>query len=281
MKKSDRAADPSRQTETGVDHKDDGPAEPAGAPRGMERSFAILDYIAQKPARVVDVTRDLNLPWATVHRTITQLERAQFLRRDDRTSRYEIGPRLWHIGSAYLANNATLKSALAYLSQARNIKNVAVQVVERMGNHSVVIHAEQRQTDEITKASYGYHFPLHCGSKGWVLLAYESDAFIDAYLARDLERMTAHTITDPDRIRKELEAVRHNGYAITESDVQLFTGSISAPIFDDEGRIAASICFVYLKKVAADEERIDALIQELLQMANSVSFDLGWNPSRS
>ena len=257
------------------------PDRPAATPRGMERSFAILEYIAEKPARVVDVTRDLDLPWATVHRTISQLEKAQFLRRDPQTSRFEIGPRLWHIGSAYLANNATLKSALGYLSQERSIKDVAVQIVERMGNHSVVIHAEQRQTEEITKATYGYHFPLHCGSKGWVLLAHEDEAFIDRYLGRDLERMTAQTITDPDRLRRELENVRHQGYAVTRADVQLFTGSMAAPVFDAEGQAVGCICFVYLNKVAADPNRIEALVEDLLKMATSISFDLGWNPGRA
>jgi len=221
------------------------------------------------------------VPGATVHRTSSQLEKAQFLRRDPRTSRFEIGPRLWHIGSAYLANNATLKSALRYLSQEHGIKDVAVQIVERMGRHSVVIHAEQRQTEEITKATYGYHFPLHCGSKGWVLLAHESDAFIDAYLAQPLERLTAQTITDPHRLRPELDTVRHNGYAVTEADVQLFTGSIAAPVFDAEGQVMSCMCFVYLDRVAADRELLQALVQDLLKMAHSISMDLGWNPGRT
>src|SRR5436190_24062409 len=85
--------------------------------RGMARSFAVLEYLAVSPGRVVDVTRGLGLPWATVHRTITQLEKAHFLRRDPKTLRFEIGPRLWHVGSAYLANHAVLKVAMPYLSQ--------------------------------------------------------------------------------------------------------------------------------------------------------------------
>src|SRR5262245_40447380 len=85
--------------------------------RGMARSFAVLEYLAATPGRVVDVTRGLGLPWATVHRTIIQLEKAKFLQRDEKTNRYEIGPRLWHIGSSYLANHRVLKAAQPYLGQ--------------------------------------------------------------------------------------------------------------------------------------------------------------------
>jgi hypothetical protein len=41
--------------------------------RGMARSFAVLEFLAASPGRVVDVTRGLGLPWATVHRTIIHL----------------------------------------------------------------------------------------------------------------------------------------------------------------------------------------------------------------
>lgn len=253
----------------------------AEGPRGIERSFAVLEYIANRPSRVVDVTRELGLPWATVHRTITQLEKAQFLRRDPATNRFEIGPRLWHLGSAYLASNQTLKSSLRYLSREHSIADVTIQVVERMGYQTVVTHAEERQAEEITKASYGYHFPLHCGSKGWVLLAYSDPDFIESYLSRDLERLTAKTITDPDELRKELQATRKNGYAITEGDVQLFTGSMAAPVFEASGSATACICFVYMKEIAADHGRIDNLLQSLLKMADTISHDLGWSPGRA
>src|SRR6476646_11012440 len=119
--------------------------------RGMARSFAVLEYLAVSPGRVVDVTRDLGLPWATVHRTITQLEKAQFLRRDPKTLRFEIGPRLWHVGSAYLANHRVLKVAMPYLSQFQEAEGVAVQIAERTGNLAVAIYSAQRLAEDITK----------------------------------------------------------------------------------------------------------------------------------
>ena len=51
---------------------------------------------------------------------------------------------------------------------------------------AVAIYSAQRLAEDITKAHYGYHFPLHCGSKGQVLLAYE-----DAGLHR--QRISAAT----------------------------------------------------------------------------------------
>jgi DNA-binding IclR family transcriptional regulator len=246
--------------------------------RGMARSFAVLEFLAVSPGRVVDVTRGLGLPWATVHRTIVQLEKAQFLRRDPKTNRYEIGPRLWHVGSAYLANHRVLKVAMPYLSQFQEAEGIAVQVAERIGNLAVAIYSAQRLADDITKAHYGYHFPLHCGSKGQVLLAYEEPAFIEAYLKRDLERLTSETITDPAALRAELAKIRRAGMALTVADVQPFTGSMAAPIRDGTGKVVASLCFIFRKALARNDTRREELQDHLMHIAHSISIDLGWRP---
>ncbi len=256
-----------------------GPAANNAPPlRGMARSFAVLEYLAAAPGRVVDVTRGLGLPWATVHRTIIQLEKAQFLQRDPKTNRYEIGPRLWHVGSAYLANHRVLKVAMPYLSQFQDSEGVAVQVAERIGNLAVAIYSAQRLAEDITKAHYGYHFPLHCGSKGQVLLAFEAPDFVEAYLRRDLERLTSETITDPAVLRAELAKVRRAGMALTIADVQPFTGSMAAPIRDGTGKAIASLCFIFRKGLARNDRRREELQEHLMHMAHSISQDLGWRP---
>ncbi|MBA3520438.1 MAG: IclR family transcriptional regulator, partial [Rhizobiales bacterium] len=222
----------------------------------------------------------LNLPWATVHRTMIQLEKAQFLRRDPETNRYEIGPRLWYIGSAYLANHRVLKAATPYLGQAHDIEGVVVQIVERIGFQSVVVYSAQRPGDDITKAQYGYHFPLHCGAKGRVLLAFEDAAFIDNYLKRDLERLTGDTVTDPKLIRDGLARIRESGLAFTVGDVQPFTGSMAAPIRDGSGRVVTALCFVFRKALARSDKQRGQLQDRLIHTAHSISIDLGWRPGK-
>jgi DNA-binding IclR family transcriptional regulator len=229
---------------------------------------------------VIDVTRGLGLPWATVHRTIIQLEKAEFLRRDPKTNRYEIGPRLWHIGSSYLTHHRVLKAAMPYLGQLLEAEGIVVQITERIGNLSVAIYSAQRLAEDITKAHYGYHFPLHCGSKGQVLLAYEDPDFVEAYLARKLERLTNETITDPARLRDELAKIRRAGMALTIADVQPFTGSMAAPIRDASGRVVASLCFIFRKVMLRDDKRREELQDQLMHMAHSISIDLGWRPER-
>lgn len=254
--------------------------ESADALRGMDRSFAVLELIAAAPSRVVDVTKLLGLPWATVHRTMTQLEKAQFLRKDPETNRFEIGPKLWHIGSAYLSNHRVLNASLSYLSQSQDIEGIAVQICERIGSQAVAIYSAQRLAEDITKAHFGFHFPLHCGSKGQVLLAFETREFIEAYLARKLEKLTNETVTEPAKLRAILDDIRRKGLSFTVGDVQPFTGSIAGPIRDGSGQVVASLCYVFRKSLLKNEKRMEELQDRITHTAHSISFDLGWRPGQ-
>jgi DNA-binding IclR family transcriptional regulator len=246
--------------------------------RGMARALAIIEHLAVRPGRVVDVTHDLRLPWATVHRIIAQLTKADFLRRDPETKRYEIGPALWFAGATYMANHRVLRAALPYLHKAEQISGIAVQLAERVGRQAVAIYSAQPYATDIAKAQYGYHFPLHCGSKGRVLLAFAGPEFVKQYLHRPLEKLTDATLTDPDELRRELERIRQSGYSITVADVQPFTGSMAAPIRDASGTVVASLCFIARKTLIQNVQRRDTLLEHLLHAAHLASMDLGWRP---
>ena len=246
--------------------------------RGMARALAIIEHLAVRPGRVVDVTHDLRLPWATVHRIIAQLTKADFLRRDPETKRYEIGPALWFAGATYMANHRVLRAALPYLHKAEQISGIAVQLAERVGRQAVAIYSARPYATNIAKAQYGYHFPLHCGSKGRVLLAFAGPEFVKQYLHRPLEKLTDATLTDPDELRRELERIRQSGYSITVADVQPFTGSMAAPIRDASGTVVASLCFIARKTLIQNVQRRDTLLEHLLHAAHLASMDLGWRP---
>lgn len=245
--------------------------------KGVRRALHVLEYIATHPGRATDIAEGLGLSWATLHRTLQQLEEGGFLQREGGSNRYSIGPRMYFIGSTYIASHRVVELAKPYLDAAVSIAAITVQLVERSGYQSVVLYSTHSD-EEITKATYGYHFPLHAGSKGQVLLAYADDAFIDDYLSRDLEKLTPGTVSKPKELRAILKRVREQGYAVTVADIQHFTGSIAAPIFDADNHLVAAVCYVGRKSLIENEGKRERLLESLLKTAHSVSISLGWRP---
>jgi len=88
----------------------------------------------------------------------------------------------------------------------------------------------------------GKILPLHCGAGGKVLLAFlpppERRKIIEG---KGLEQFTSNTIVDPLLLEKDLEKIRRDGYAVSKGEREEGAYSIVAPIFDQNGKIAASL----------------------------------------
>jgi DNA-binding IclR family transcriptional regulator len=90
----------------------------------------------------------------------------------------------------------------------------------------------------------GGRLPLHATGVGKALLAFTPPAFIDEVIARGLQRITPHTITDPDELRNNLADVRRLGYAVTREEMSLGTVSVAAPIRGPEDEVVGAISLV-------------------------------------
>ena len=251
--------------------------EKPAALKGVRRALHVLEYIATHPGRATDIAEALGLSWATLHRTLQQLEEGGFLQRESGSNRYSIGPRMYFIGSTYIASHRVVELAKPYLDAAAGIAAITVQLVERSGYQSVVLYSTHSD-EEITKATYGYHFPLHAGSKGQVLLAYADEAFVDDYLSGELEQLTPSTVNKPKELKAILKRIRAEGYAVTVADIQHFTGSMAAPIFDADNTLVAVVCYVGRKSLMENDSKRERLLESLLKTAHSVSISLGWRP---
>ena len=251
--------------------------------QGVSRALRVLEVLAERPMKASEVAEALDLPWATCHRTLVQLASDQFVEKDGVSGEYRIGRHTWLLGSTYLVGHRVLDLAAPILKSASAALPAAVfQLVERRDGVSLVLYSVEAASGEyITRAAYGYHFPLHCGSKGWILLAYAPSDFIDDYLEGPLVALTPDTITNPGEMRERLGEVRSQGYAVTLSDVQSFTGSVAAPVFDGRGENVAAVCAVMERGYLSDERKQARAVEHITRLGQSISLALGWQPVRA
>lgn len=256
---------------------DEEPVEGDGPLKSVSRALRVLEYVAENPGRAIDISEGLGISWATLHRTLKQLEQGGFLSKTPNTNRYRVGARMWFIGSTYLANHPVLEPARAHLNKAATNSDITVQLVERSKYQATVLYNSHSE-NTVTRAAVGYHFPLHAGSKGQVLLAYSSKEFVKEYLDLDLVKLTVNTETDAENLLERIEKIKADGYAVTIADVQLFSGSIAAPVFNDVNEIVACVCFVAKKSTLQNETKLEALLEQLIETSQSISVALGWHP---
>jgi IclR family transcriptional regulator, pca regulon regulatory protein len=79
-------------------------------------------------------------------------------------------------------------------------------------------------------------------SMGRVLLAGLDDDELDRQVAAtNLHSLTSATLTTQDALRREVEKVRRQGWAIVDQELEVGLRSAAAPIRDPDGRVVAAV----------------------------------------
>jgi len=88
----------------------------------------------------------------------------------------------------------------------------------------------------------GARRPAHATAMGRVLLSGLPPAELERYLATvQLRKLLPRTITDPAALRRELDKVRRNGFALVNQELEEGLVAVAAPVRDRSGRIKAAV----------------------------------------
>jgi DNA-binding IclR family transcriptional regulator len=117
----------------------------------------------------------------------------------------------------------------------------------------------------------------HALALGKVALALARPEVVERYVEGPLRRFTAHTITDPDVLRAELEGVRRRGWAEDREEFDEDFCCIAAPVRDPGGRSLAVIG-ISMTRRAYDEEH-DALARTVVEVARIAAASEEFQPS--
>ncbi|MEV0595577.1 IclR family transcriptional regulator [Nonomuraea cavernae] len=192
------------------------------------------------------------MPLSTAHRLVAELEQWQALSRTP-DGRLRIGMRLWELGQ--LAPARLQDVAHPWLQELFAATGENVHLAVRDGLEVLYVDKVHGRRAVPIVSRTGGRLPMHPTGVGRALLAYEPDWFVQAYLARELERPTPHTITEPGRLSRELALVRTQGYATTYEEMTLGSCSAAAPVLVD-GRAIAALGIVLTSRRARELHRL-------------------------
>jgi DNA-binding IclR family transcriptional regulator len=238
--------------------------------QSVERAFAILDAVAQRPAGITALADRVGLPKSTVARLLTSLEGLGAVERFD-GRRWRVGP-----GVAALAETVPPERSLAALARP-DLTGLVHSVGEDAGvalpdGYQVVYvdHVECDQPVQV-RAWTGTRAPMHAVPSGLVLLADWPGDAVDDYVARGLAALTPQTVVDAGQLRARLEDVRRSGYAWGLEEFVEGINSVAAPVRDARGSAVAAIHAhgpAYRFPARGAEERVT---QEVVAAARAVS----------
>jgi DNA-binding IclR family transcriptional regulator len=111
----------------------------------------------------------------------------------------------------------------------------------------------------------------HATSAGKVMLAFGARELPDG----PLRAYTTRTITDPQALAGEIEAVRERGYAQAVGEREPGLTAIAAPILSARGELEAIVALQGPSE-RFDGDAVEAALPLLIEHASAISRALGW-----
>lgn len=237
-----------------------------------KQALEILEYIvlSGKELSLKEIAEEMGLHISTVHRYLSTLINMGYVRKTS-TGCYKPGFRILELSSYILQSFDLREIARPYLVELMNNSKQTVHLTIKDGYEGVYIDKIEGAETLPMMSRIGMRMPLYSTAFGKVLLAYSSEEYIEEYLKKvPLIPRTENTITDPEKLREELEKIRKDGYAFDEEENERGIKCIGAPIFDFSGKVVAavSISGYYL---AFEGENRSKLLSEVLKTCERIS----------
>lgn len=220
------------------------PPEAAGSGSSAERSLRLLALLARegRALSLAELSARLGLPKATAHRLCTQLVDSGFLARDVEERSYGVGPALRQL--AFDTLNHGLQRALRHEVLAAVVAEVGetCNFTTRDGSEVVYVDRVEARWPLRLTLDVGSHVPLHCTASGKLLLAGMPTAQRNALIDRlTLSRMTPHTLTEPDSLKAECDAIARAGYSCDREEFIAGLIAVAVPVRDPAGCVRAAV----------------------------------------
>jgi IclR family pca regulon transcriptional regulator len=243
--------------------------------QSLERGLAVIRAFGEDRPELTlsEVAQHTGLTRAAARRFLLTLADLGYVHADGR--RFSLSPRVLELGYAYLSSLSLPEIAEPHLERlaAEVRESSSVSVLD--GDE--IVYVARVPTSRIMRVAInvGTRFPAHATSMGRVQLAALAESELDAYLARaDLRALTANTVTDPARLRAELDRIRAQGWALVDQELEEGLRSVAAPIRDRAGRVVAAVnVSAHASRASRDTVR-RVLLPPLLATAGRIEADL-------
>lgn len=183
------------------------------------------------------------MPASKAHLYMVSFAQLGLVEQDPLTMRYGLGPYALQLGAAALRQLDVVQLAHPVMDELQEATGLLVFLTV-WGNRGPVIIAKVDSTVEVlVSIRVGYVLPLHQAATGRVFLAYKSCAVVQHVMERDTP------VDDVLRQRAEesLPLIRQRRLAFSDSQLNAGFASISSPIFDFAGEIAATVTLLGMK----------------------------------
>ena len=248
-----------------------------GGVQSIGRAFAILEEVARNRDGIglADLSKKVGLHNSTTFNLVKTMVSLGYIRQLKDSKRYRIGRPLFALAASALDEMEMVSMAMPVLDDLSRATGESSHFATRMSDAVVVMARTPgpgafQLTDRV-----GVVRPAYCTALGKVILAALRPDQLDRYLERvELKSLTTKTITNAQRLRRELQEIRRSGIAIDDGEFDTEMRCAAMPVHDFSGQVVGAIGIsgpVWRLSIQA----LQTKARDLLEAAKSLSEAFG------
>jgi IclR family pca regulon transcriptional regulator len=218
------------------------------------------------------------VPKSTMFRILFTLQQNSIVVEDHERKLFTLGMKLLDWGNAALSKIDLKTIAHTHLLTLAHETRESFYLA--MLDHDEVILIDHVDTPEIWKmvTRLGHRSPFHCTASGLVLTSDLPSEEVDAMIERQgLRKYTSKTVTTPAKLKRRIEEVKKQGFAIADGEYKTDLCAIAVPVWDHSGQVAASLMTaVPSDRISREKRIVDDLLSVLRREALHISKRIGY-----
>jgi DNA-binding IclR family transcriptional regulator len=234
----------------------------------VSKALELLDYFTKSKPLIglSDLARLADLNKATCFRLLTELAENGFVEQIGTSREFRLGPKVLRLAALREAQVPTRDAAMPVLQalavqtgETAHLSLLMANCLRPLAHAYSAAHVAKVMLEDTDI------LPFHATSSGLAVLAFQTDAFRGAVLAKPLPQLTAATETDPAALRVRVKQVRSLGFAESRGGYESDVHSLAVPLFDALGRCSGALAIAALGARMTESQR--QLIRQALQQA--------------
>ena len=248
-----------------------------GKNASLTRALTLLERLSEASLGInlTDLSQQLGMPPATVHRLLNTFEEMNFVEQDAEAGLWFVGLKAFTVGNAFLNRRNFVETARPYMQALVDLcgETVSLGVID----DGEVVFISQIESKEMMRmiVTLGSRSPIHASGVGKAMLASLSEADVASLLqSKGLARYTDHSVDNPADLRTALEQIRLQGYALDDEEHAIGLRCVAANIFD-ENAVALAAISLSGPKARIIDSRLAELGSAVRQTAAEITEALG------
>ncbi len=216
----------------------------------------------QQDFGVGELAERCKLSKSQVSKVLSTFAEFGLLTQNNESRRYQVGSRLYALGSRYLNFNSLCRGAMPVMRDLVESTGHSARLSVLDGDRVLYLLGIEGPLFMDTGWRAGTWLPVHATSSGRVLLATMDPERARRLRQQQIPVFTDRTITDFEEIEKRVELARQEGYSVQRGETAPGLGVISAPVYGRGGQPLGTLGLAFPSHVVPTQQEpqlIDAL----------------------